>query len=228
MMGDCMLATIAKLPHTEAIPDNTPAAPSSAEILTGGDVKAAPPQEDATQVPVETAVMTPAPRTPSNVDETEDEEDPIASLENDSDDFQRATISIVMTLLPTDHHPDGRLTLIGVRSHSLPPHLTTARFNDLLPLPESLSQALSRWEETFSAALTARKTQRDAKAAEQQARTVEQEQKREAERQARKSKAAKPTAAKAPPVAQKPKPAREQDTQDSTMDTAIPQAGLFE
>ena len=133
-----------------------------------------------------------------------------------------------MTLLPTDHHPDGRLTLIGVRSHSLPPHLTTARFNDLLPLPESLSQALSRWEETFSAALTARKTQRDAKAAEQQDRTVEQEQKLEAERQARKSKAAKPTAAKAPPVAQKPKPAREQDTQDSTMDTAIPQAGLFE
>ena len=223
-----MLATIDSLPHTEMIPDNTPAGPSSTEMLNGGDVKAALPQEDATQVLVETAVMTPTPTTPSNEDETEDEEDPIAGLENDSDDFQRATISIVMTLLPTDHHHDGRLTLIGVRSHSLPPHLTTARFNDLLPLPESLSQALSRWEQTFSAAVAARNTQRDTKAAERQAKTLEQEKRREAERQARKTKVAKPTATKAPPVAPKPKPAREQDTQDSTPDTAIPQAGLFE
>ncbi|HMU29178.1 MAG TPA: hypothetical protein PKD43_03720, partial [Nitrospira sp.] len=85
----------------------------------------------------------PAPPPPRLEEEDdEDEQDPIASFEQDSNDFQRATISIVMTLLPTDHHPDGRLTLIGVRSHNLPPQLTTARFNDLLPLPESLSQAL--------------------------------------------------------------------------------------
>ena len=223
-----MLATIDSLPHTEMIPDNTPAGPSSTEMLNGGDVKAALPQEDATQVLVETAVMTPTPTTPSNEDETEDEEDPIAGHENDSDDFQRATISIVMTLLPTDHHPDGRLTLIGVRSHSLPPHLTTARFNDLLPLPESLSQALTRWEQTFPAALAARKTQRDAKAAEQQTRSLEQEKKREAERQARKAKVAKPTAAKAPSVAPAPKPDREQHSDDSPSNTALPQAGLFE
>jgi hypothetical protein len=161
-------------------------------------------------------------------EDDEDEQDPIVSLEQDSDDFQRATISIVMTLLPTDRHPDGRLTLIGVRSHNLPPQLTTARFNDLLPLPDSLSQALTRWEQTFPAALTARKTQRDARAAEQQTRSLEQEKKREAERQARKAKVAKPTAAKATSVAPTPKPDREQHSDDSPSNTALPQAGLFE
>lgn len=223
-----MLGTVDLLPHTQVVTNSTPTNASSADLSQSGDDSPVLPRLATEPVGMKTEAVPDPPPPRRDEEDDEDEQDPIVSLEQDSNDFQRATISIVMTLLPTDRHPDGRLTLIGVRSHNLPPQLTTARFNDLLPLPESLSQALSRWEETFSAALTARKTQRDAKAAEQQARTVEQEQKREAERQARKSKAAKPTAAKAPPVAQKPKPAREQDTQDSTMDTAIPQAGLFE
>jgi len=223
-----MLGTVDLLPHAQVVTNNIPANSSSADPLQSGDVSSVMPQLATEPVPMKTEAV-PAPPPPRLEEEDdEDEQDPIASLEQDSNDFQRATISIVMTLLPTDHHPDGRLTLIGVRSHSLPPHLTTARFNDLLPLPESLSQALSRWEQTFSAAVAARNTQRDTKAAERQAKTLEQEKRREAERQARKTKVAKPTATKAPPVAPKPKPAREQDTQDSTPDTAIPQAGLFE
>ncbi len=223
-----MLGTPDSLPHPEMIPDNTPADLPSTELPQSAEVQAAIPQQNPAPVPVETAVLTPTPAPPPHEDDDEDERDPIASLENDSNDFQRATISIVMTLLPTDHHPDGRLTLIGIRSHNLPPQLTTARFNDLVPLPKSLSQALARWEQAFPAALTARKTQRDAKAATEQTRRMEQEKKHEAERQSRKTKVAKPTAAKAPPEALKPKPNREQHPHDSTSNTALPQAGLFE
>ena len=223
-----MLGTVDLLPHTQVVTNSTPTNASSADLSQSGDDSPVLPRLATEPVDMKTEAVPDPPPSRRDEEDDEDEQDPIVSLEQDSNDFQRATISIVMTLLPTDHHPDGRLTLIGVRSHSLPPHLTTARFNDLLPLPESLSQALSRWEQTFSAAVAARNTQRDTKAAERQAKTLEQEKRREAERQARKTKVAKPTATKAPPVAPKPKPAREQDTQDSTPDTAIPQAGLFE
>ena len=158
----------------------------------------------------------------------EEEQDPVASLENDSQDFQRATISLVITLLPQDNHPDGRLTLIGVRSHNLTPHMTSARFNDLLPLPESVSQALEHWERTFALALATRKDQRLTKAAEEQAKNREREKKREEERQTRKVKSVKPTAVKAPPVASQQQSVREQEALDSASDGALPQPGLFE
>ena len=223
-----MLGTVDLLPHAQVVTNNIPANSSSADPLQSGDVSSVMPQLATEPVPMKTEAV-PAPPPPRLEEEDdEDEQDPIASLEQDSNDFQRATISIVMTLLPTDHHPDGRLTLIGVRSHNLPPQLTTARFNDLLPLPESLSQALTRWEQTFPAALTARKTQRDERAAMQQTTSLEQEKKREAERQARKSKVAKPPAAKATSVAPTHKPDREQHSHDSHSNTALPQAGLFE
>lgn len=223
-----MLGTVDLLPHTQVVTNSTPTNTSSADLSQSGEDSPLLPRLATEPVDMKTEVKPDPPPPRRDEEDDEDEQDPIVSLEQDSNDFQRATISIVMTLLPTDHHPDGRLTLIGVRSHNLPPQLTTARFNDLLPLPESLSQALTGWEQTFPAALTARKTQRDARAAEQQTRSLEQEKKREAERQARKAKVAKPTAAKTTSVAPTPKPDREQHSDDSPSNTALPQAGLFE
>ena len=223
-----MLGTVDLLPHTQVVTNSTPTNISSADLSQSGDDSPVLPRLATEPVGMKAEAVPDPPPPRRDEEDDEDEQDPIVSLEQDSNDFQRATISIVMTLLPTDRHPDGRLTLIGVRSHNLPPQMTTARFNDLLPLPESLSQALTRWEQTFPAALTARKTQRDARAAEQQTRSLEQEKKREAERQARKAKVAKPTAAKATSVAPTPKPDREQHSDDSPSNTALPQAGLFE
>ena len=223
-----MLGTVDLLPHTQVVTNNTPTNISSADLPQSGEDSSVLPRPATEPVGMKTEAVPDPPPPRRDEEDDEDEQDPIASLEQDSNDFQRATISIVMTLLPTDRHPDGRLTLIGVRSHNLPPQLTTARFNDLLPLPDSLSQALTRWEQTFPAALTARKTQRDERAAMQQTTSLEQEKKREAERQARKSKVAKPPAAKATSVAPTPKPDCEHLPQDSPSNTALPQAGLFE
>lgn len=211
-----MLTTIDSQETVDTGMDQPSMVPGAVEAVQAGGGDAPGPQQD-TKLKEEAA-------TPDE----EDEQDPVASLENDSHNFQRATISLVITLLPHDNHPDGRLTLIGVRSHNLTPHMTTARFNDLLPLPESVSQALAHWERTFSLSLATRKEQRLTKAAEEQAKNRERENKREEERQTRKVKGVQPTAVKAPPVASQQQSVREQEAQESASDGAPPQPGLFE
>ena len=141
------------------------------------------------------------------------------SLEQDSDDFQR-----------DDLHRDAaqRTATLTAASHSSayksqpPTAAATARFNDLLPFRNLWAQALTRWEQTFPAALTARKTSGTQKAAEQRTRSLEREKKREAERQARKPKLLSRPPRKPRPWPQHPN--RIATTPRFPFDTALPQA----
>jgi hypothetical protein len=55
------------------------------------------------------------------------------------------TIILALAIRPDDGHPDGRLVVLGARSHDEAPILATARLNTL-QLPEPLAQFLAEYE----------------------------------------------------------------------------------
>ena len=86
-----------------------------------------------------------------------------SSLELDSPEFTKATISIYLQVLPHDNHPEGRPVILGIRSHDLPPLTLTRRWNQLLPLPTDIDQLLQQWQSHYPTAIQDRKTSRDVK-----------------------------------------------------------------
>lgn len=86
-----------------------------------------------------------------------------SSLELDSPEFTKATISIHLQVLPHDNHPEGRPVILGIRSHDLPPLTLTRRWNQLLPLPTDIDQLLQQWQSHYPTAIQDRKTSRDVK-----------------------------------------------------------------
>ena len=133
----------------------------------------------------------------SATDEEDDEidaDDPVSSLEHDATEFDKATITVVIQLLPHDGHADGRVALLGVKSHNLPPLTSTRRLAQLGPLPNELTQLLTRWEHHYREALTARTHKRAADKAKENAKEEERTRKQEEARRNAKSK----PAAKAP------------------------------
>ena len=57
----------------------------------------------------------------------------------------QCTIILALAIRPDDGHPDGRLVVLGARSHDEAPILITARLNTL-QLPEPLAQLLADYE----------------------------------------------------------------------------------
>ena len=86
-----------------------------------------------------------------------------SSLELDSPEFTKATISIYLQVLPHDNHPEGRPVILGIRSHDLPPLTLTRRWNQLLPLPTDIDQLLQQWQSHYPTAIQDRNTSRDVK-----------------------------------------------------------------
>lgn len=142
------------------IPSNTmeKTATHSPEKHGTGDLCETPPTD-----PSPTAATEPNPSL-ANPDLTESEEagpnTPIEALERDHPSFEKATISLIIQLLPQDEHPDGRVVLLAVKSHNLTPKATTVRLNAITPLPAPLLRLLEQWKESLPNALLARSTQR--------------------------------------------------------------------
>ncbi len=57
----------------------------------------------------------------------------------------QCTIILALAIRPDDGHPDGRLVVLGARSHDEAPVLATARLNTL-QLPEPLTRLLADYE----------------------------------------------------------------------------------
>ncbi len=57
----------------------------------------------------------------------------------------QCTVILALAIRPDDGHPDGRLVVLGVRSHDEAPILATARLNTL-QLPEPLTRLLADYE----------------------------------------------------------------------------------
>lgn len=172
----------------------------TAEPLTNTQDSEASPN---TAVPSDTAsaeAPTPSaeadsPAAPTSSDD--DDEDPVLSLERDATDFEKATITVVLQLLPEDGHDEGRLVLLGVKSHNLPPLTITRRYAQLSPLPEELAQLLTKWESHYREALAARTSKRAADKAKEKAKEEERKRKQEESRRNAKTKStAKTTAAR--------------------------------
>jgi hypothetical protein len=57
----------------------------------------------------------------------------------------QCTVILALAIRPDDGHPDGRLVVLGARSHNEAPVLATARLNTL-QLPETLTRLLTDYE----------------------------------------------------------------------------------
>jgi hypothetical protein len=127
---------------------------------------------------------------PTTNDDIEDEEndDPVTSLERDHPSFEKATISIIIQLLPDDAHPDGRLALVAVKSHNLAPLTRMHRLGTLGPFPDLLSQLMAEWQTKLPTALAERIQERAA--------AKEREKAKEVERKAKQATAKKPDRSK--------------------------------
>lgn len=159
-----MSSTAVLDPHPATLDESK----TESESLTNPDPTPAP-----NASPEETTATAP-PNEPAAHDE--EREDPTESagtdniLEREHPSFERATISLVLQLLPEGHHPDGRTVLLGIKSHNLPPRTHTLRLNELGPLPPALTTILTEWKETLPDALaqrTAARTAAQAKAKEE-------------------------------------------------------------
>lgn len=161
----------------------------TAEPLTNTQDSEASPN---TAVPSDTAsaeaptpsaeVDSPAAPTSSDDDDEDHDEDPVLSLERDATDFEKATITVVLQLLPEDGHDEGRFVLLGVKSHNLPPLTITRRYAQLMPLPEEVAQLLTKWESHYREALAARTCKRAADKAKEKAKEEERKRKQEESR----------------------------------------------
>lgn len=181
-----------------------------------------PPLHDTTQelilapppVTDSAAIETPPLTTVTTKHDEEDEESEEAtdSLERDHPSFSDATISLIMQLLPEDGHPEGRLVLIAVKSHNLPPLISTQRMGTFSPLSPSVTTLLQQWETSLPEALSQRTLTR--------AKEREVQRLKEAERKAQRTVAKRPDHKK--PEKPKPTPTRTATAGTSTADTASP------
>ena len=163
----------------------------------------------------------------SSPDTTEEGEEDLnenhsLSLERDHPSFENATLSLIIQLLPNDHHADGRLALIAVKSHNLPPLTMMHRLGPLTTFPSPCQNLLHQWSQALPHAITDRLAQR--------AKAREDARVKDAERKAQRT-AAKRSEVKRP---DKTKPSMTTASASSspvtsppTAPAAAPQAQLF-
>ena len=174
-----------------------PATPNLTHTCQPDD--SAKPTPTAPLTPMTDPIITGTPPLPATAKDTEDEEDEVnedifSSLERDHPTFSKATISLIVQFLPEDGHPEGRLALIAVKSHNLPPMTTVQRMATLAPLPYPLTTLLQQWENALPEALSQRALSR---AKEQEAKRL-----KEAEQKSQRAAAKRPDSK----ITEKPKP----------------------
>lgn len=192
-----MTITMLDAPITQQLPDESPTTTDQHQSEST-PIPTVPPEAPAAESPapplVSDASAAPATaeetREAAEEDEDVDSDDPVISLERDATEFDKATITVVLQLLPHDGHADGRLVLLGVKSHNLPPLTSTRRLAQISPLPEELTHLLTRWEQHYREALTARTQQRAADKAKEKVKEEERKRKQEEARRHAKSKPA--------------------------------------
>lgn len=135
-------------------------------------------------------------------------DDPALSLERDHPNFERATISLILQLLP-EEGPHGRLVFAAVKSHNLPPVTALLQLHDIMPLPQPLQGLLHCWQAHLPTALAERRTNR--------AKQAEEKRRHEADRQA------KQTVKKATPPGSRP--SMKQTKEDPPVKTPTEPAG---
>jgi len=190
-----MTTTMLDVPTTHAPVDHAPALTDS-QPSDDASIPTVIPDAPAGASPAPPVIITenPAPATADDATTPEEEAEeidadyPVISLERDATEFDKATITVVLQLLPHDGHADGRPVLLGVKSHNLPPLTSTRRLAQISPLPEELTQLLTRWEHHYREALTARSHKRAADKAREKAKEEERTRKQEEARRNAKSK----------------------------------------
>ena len=151
-----MTTTATSEPSRVSAQPSVPATETSATPPTD-----APPDASLGSLPVTTSAMSNTPSLAADhndVDEGTDET--TNSLEQDRPSFSDATISVIIQLLPDDNHADGRLALIAVKSHNLPPLMSTQRLTTLGPFPPSITTLLQQWETALPNTLSERERTR--------------------------------------------------------------------
>lgn len=171
--------SISAMPPQSESPDSTlePVHNHAGETVTSAPATST--KDEQTATPPITEESSPTPESNITDDEDEEAEDPILSLERDSPQFKKATISLFIQLLPDDGHPEGRTTLLAVKSHNLPPLTVTRRFLQIGSLPHELETLLTRWEQYFAGATAARQEKRNAEKAKADAQELERTKKRD-------------------------------------------------
>jgi len=127
-----------------------------------------------------------------DLDDADNRDAVTASLETDALDFNKATISIHLQLLPHDDHTEGRPVILGIRSHHLTPITMTIRAGSLLPLPQPIADLLEQWKGHYLNALDVRTTVRKQQLAKDKARQAKHEEERKRRREEQKQKPHKP------------------------------------
>ncbi len=72
----------------------------------------------------------------------EEDEDERSEIERQPYDFEQCTVQIAIQLLPDDGNPQGRMIVVGVRSHLDAPILRVVRLNELGGLPPIVNTLL--------------------------------------------------------------------------------------
>jgi hypothetical protein len=193
--------TQSKTENQDVVSVRTPDTPETTQIPSPH----APPSQEAPTNSPDTS--------PENDTDEHDDDDSsntvTASLETDSLEFTKATISIHLQLLPHDDHTDGRPVIIGIRSHNLPPITTTMRAGLLLPLPQPIENLLEKWREQYPKALELRTTVRKQQQEKEKARKAKVEEDRKRRREEEKRKNHKPKH-------EKPRPQVSRHTKETT------------
>ena len=223
-----MTTTTLDDPLTLPSTDTSTALPATEEGESGSDMPVAsdtPTTEPAAE-PTASQEST-APPASNDDDDDEEDEDPVLSLERDATDFDKATITTVITLLPHDGHADGRLVLLGVKSHNLPPLTVTRRLAQLTPLPKELEELLMHWQHHFQEALAARTSKRAADKAKEKAKEEERKRKQDESRRTAKTKPATKTTPTRPITKAAATPSAHPVAPAAPPAEAVPQSSLF-
>ncbi len=97
-----------------------------------------PSQEAATNV-APSSSATPPTQSPADADADADER---SEIEKQPYDFDHCTVQIAIQLLPDDGDANGRMVVVGVRSHLDTPILRLVRLSELGPLPPLVNELL--------------------------------------------------------------------------------------
>ena len=95
------------------------------------------PQDDATNVAPPSSATLPTQSTTADADA-----DDRCEIEKQPYDFDHCTVQIAIQLLPHDGDANGRMLVVGVRSHLDTPILRLLRLNELGPLPLLVNELL--------------------------------------------------------------------------------------
>lgn len=134
------------------------------------DESTAPPGASASNDSIATQTSS-TPTANANQDEDERNE-----IESQPYDFDQCTVQIAVQLLPDDGNPNGRMVVVGVRSHLDAPILRFVRLNELGELPplvhsllDELKSELPAREQAASAAFEKKKEEKAKRTAELEA-----------------------------------------------------------